>query len=60
MRTAADHKQRGKGKNIRYKIVFPKFKKGGYTLRQVKVDPTFSEFLACNPYYMHAKKALNA
>ena len=33
----------------RYKIAFPKFKKGGYTVRQIKVEPTFSEPLACNP-----------
>ena len=33
----------------RYKIAFPKFKKGGYTVRPIKVDPTFSEFFVCSP-----------
>ena len=28
----------------RYKIAFHMFKKGGYTVQPIKVDPTFSEF----------------
>ena len=33
----------------RYKIAFPKFKKGGYTVRPIKVDLTFSELFARSP-----------
>ena len=31
----------------RYDIVFPKYKKGGYVVRKVTADPTFSKCLIC-------------
>lgn len=33
-----------KAGNKRYSIVFPKFKKGGYTVREVKVDCTYGKY----------------
>jgi hypothetical protein len=29
----------------RFEVLFPKFKAGGYVVKKVKVDPTFSELL---------------
>ncbi|XP_077867910.1 uncharacterized protein LOC100376482 [Saccoglossus kowalevskii] len=35
-----------------YKITYPKFKKGSYTVRQVKTEPTFSKY-RYKMFYMH-------
>ena len=37
----------------RYSIMFPKFKKGGYIVRKVTVEPTY-----CKCSYIHAKPLL--
>ena len=31
------------GGEKRYEVIFPKFKKGGHTVRKVTVDPTYSK-----------------
>ena len=32
----------------RYKVVYPKFKQGGYSVRPIQVDPTFSKYPESN------------
>jgi hypothetical protein len=39
-RKSQDETKDGKA---RYKIIFPKFKKGGYTVREVKTESTYGK-----------------
>lgn len=31
----------------RYDVVFPKYKKGGYVVRKITVDPTYCKYSTC-------------
>ena len=41
---------------LRYEVLVPKFKRGGYTVRKKRVKPTYSELLAwfTNVFILHA------
>ena len=42
----------------RYKIVYPKFKQGGYSVRPIQVDTTFSEYPESNIFLKTSDSSL--
>ena len=44
---------RKKDGSLRSRIVFPKFKKGGHTVRMIPVDATFGKRIPCTCIYIY-------